>query len=142
MSRKLAREMTMKLIYQMDIQGDFSQEIIDRFIGELPDDEQQNAYIRDVAEKYLEHKAAIDEKIEQYAVEWKLDRMPKVDAAILRLAVAEIFYREDIPESVAINEAVELAKKYSTDHSGSFINGILGSLVKRSDDHETILFRD
>ncbi|MBB6216628.1 N utilization substance protein B [Anaerosolibacter carboniphilus] len=131
MSRKFAREMAMKLIYQMDMHGDFSDTMIDRFVNELPEDKEENDYIKNIVSIYITHKSAIDEIIEEHAIDWKLDRMPKVDAAILRLAIAEIQYRKDIPESVSINEAVELAKQYSTDHSGGFINGILGSFVEK-----------
>ncbi len=72
----------------------------------------------------------IDIYIEKYAKEWTVDRMSKVDLAILRLAMFEILYREDIPYSVSINEAVELAKKYSSEKSSSFINGILGNFIR------------
>ncbi|MFT9493656.1 transcription antitermination factor NusB [Anaerosolibacter sp.] len=131
MSRKFAREMAMKLIYQMDMHGEFSDTMIHRFINELPEDKQENDYIQNIVGIYISHKNEIDRIIDDHAIDWKIDRMPKVDAAILRLAIAEIKYREDIPESVSINEAVELAKQYSTDHSGGFINGILGSFVEK-----------
>ncbi len=131
MSRKFAREMAMKLIYQMDMHGDFSDTMTDRFINELSEDKQESDYIKDIVGIYTAHQSEIDEIIESHAIDWKLDRMPKVDAAILRLAIAEIEYREDIPVSVSINEAVELAKQYSTDQSSGFINGILGSFVEK-----------
>lgn len=131
MSRKFAREMAMKLIYQMDMHGDFSDTMTDRFINELSEDKQESDYIKDIVGIYTAHQSEIDEIIEAHAIDWKLDRMPKVDAAILRLAIAEIEYREDIPVSVSINEAVELAKQYSTDQSSGFINGILGSFVEK-----------
>jgi N utilization substance protein B len=129
MSRKFAREMAMKLIYQMDMHGEFSDTMINRFINELSEDKGENDYIENIVGIYISHKNEIDQIIDTHAIDWKIDRMPKVDAAILRLAIAEIKYREDIPESVSINEAVELAKQYSTDQSGGFINGILGSFV-------------
>ena len=72
----------------------------------------------------------IDELIDRYSVRWKTSRLPKVDLAILRLALAEICYLTDIPVSVTINEAVELAKKYSTEKSSKFINGVLGSAAR------------
>lgn len=78
-----------------------------------------------VAEKISE----IDEKINSVSVGWKTSRMGKVDLAILRLAVYEIMYDEKIPNPVAINEAVELAKKFGTDDSSSFVNGVLGKVV-------------
>ena len=80
-----------------------------------------------IAEKLPE----LDEKINAVARGWKTNRMGKVEVSLLRLATYEILYDEEIPEKVAINEAVELAKRYGTDDSSSFVNGILGELVKK-----------
>lgn len=129
MQRRLAREMVMKLIYQMDIQGEFSTDMVDRFIETLPEDE-QNKYIREIAEKFIQNKDQIDQLVDENSKQWKLARIAKVDLSILRVAITEIQYDEDIPENVSINEAVELAKTFSSDESGSFINGILGSIMK------------
>ena len=123
------RENLMKMIYQMSIQDDFSAEEYEKFT-ELQADSDITEYFvngyRAVA-KYLD---AIDEKINTYSVKWKASRLPKVDLAILRLSMAELYYLDDIPVSVSINEAVELAKKYSTEKSSSFINGVLGSAAR------------
>jgi transcription antitermination protein NusB len=73
----------------------------------------------------LEHREALDEKIQHFAKNWELGRMAVVDRNILRLAVYEMLYREDIPPVVSINEAVDIAKRFSTDESGRFVNGIL-----------------
>ena len=76
------------------------------------------------------HRGHIDEVIESYARGWTLERMANVDRNILRLAMFELLYLPDIPPSVTVNEAVELAKKYSTAESGRFVNGILGNVVR------------
>ena len=76
------------------------------------------------------HQEELDDKITTYAVGWTLDRMSKVSLAILRLAITEILYFEDVPVGVTINEAVELAKKYAGKEDSSFINGILGTLSR------------
>lgn len=130
MGRKVARESTMKLLFQMDVNKDFSQSEIDRFLehGEYSDDEQE--YIRGAAEFVIGNIENIDNKIVEYAQGWKLNRFAKVDLAILRIAVYEVLDREDIPKEVSINEALEISKKYSTAESGKFINGILGSFVR------------
>ena len=73
----------------------------------------------------LEHQAELDERIKQYAKNWDLHRMAVVDRNILRLAIYEMLYRDDIPPVVSINEAVDIAKKFSTEDSGKFVNGIL-----------------
>ena len=81
-----------------------------------------------LARRCLEHQAEVDRTIEELAEGWSLDRMASVDRNVLRVAVCEMRYFDDIPVSVSINEAVDLAKEYSTEESGKFINGILGSL--------------
>ena len=73
---------------------------------------------------------SIDEVIEKYSIGWKKERLPKVTLAILRLAIAEIMYLDSVPSSVSANEAVELAKKYGASSDASFINGILGSYIR------------
>jgi N utilization substance protein B len=78
----------------------------------------------------LDHVGELDEIISELAEGWSLERMPGIDRNILRLALAEIIYFDDIPVSVSIDEAVELAKEYSTEESGSFVNGILGAFVR------------
>ena len=87
-------------------------------------------YMQDKYGKILEHLAEIDEVLNQASSGWKVSRMSKVDLNILRLAVYEMKYDEDVPVKVAINEAVELAKKFGGDDSSSFVNGILGKIAK------------
>lgn len=83
-----------------------------------------------LAESVFAHLADADEKIEKFANGWKLNRLSRVSLAVLRLAVCEILYFDDIPPAASINEAVELTKKYSTPRDASFVNGLLGSLVR------------
>jgi len=90
---------------------------------------EENTYIQEKYQKIVEKLNEIDEAINEKATGWKTSRMSKVDLALLRLAVYEIRYDEEIPEGVAINEAVELAKKYGTDGSPAFINGVLAKFV-------------
>lgn len=87
------------------------------------------AYISGKCEDIVAHLAEIDEAIDAVAEGWKTGRMGKVDLTLIRLAVYEMKYDEDVPVGVAINEAVELAKKYGTDESPAFINGVLAKLV-------------
>ena len=103
----------------------------DMFFDNLGDiDEASKKYIHDRTFEIISKLEEIDEKINEVSKGWKIERMGKVDLSILRLGSFEILYDEDIPVNVAINEAVELAKKYGTDESYSFINGILGKLVQ------------
>ena len=83
--------------------------------------------------KGIGHMQELDEKISAASVDWTLDRMPMVDLTILRLAAYEILYEDDVPGSVAINEAVELANRYSEPTSGRFINGVLGTILRNKE---------
>ncbi len=90
----------------------------------------EEAYIREKLEKIIEKLPEIDRYLGECSKGWKTSRMPKVDLSILRLAAYEVLYDEEIPTGVAINEAVEIAKKYGQDDSASFINGVLGKIAK------------
>ena len=95
----------------------------------LPDE--ATTYARSLVEGVQAHQADIDELIARYADRWAIERMPVVDRNLLRIAIYELLWREDIPVPVAINEAVELAQELSTDDSGRFINGLLGRIVEK-----------
>lgn len=131
MRRKTAREIAMQLIFQMLIQDDYSNEMIAKLLQKISEENEQLSYIKNIVLRFTQNMQEIDSLIEVNSPDWKLNRMAKVDLAILRVAVTEILYLDDIPESVSINEAVEIAKKFSTEESGSFINGILGSIVEK-----------
>lgn len=134
MGRKLARESAMKLLFQMQINNDFSSEAVDFFLknNEFSDDEKE--YIKNTVNCITENIELIDSKIEQYALGWKINRLPRVDLSILRIAIYEIFFRDDIPVEVSINEAIDISKKYSTSESSKFINGLLGSIARDGND--------
>lgn len=130
MGRKLSRETAMKLIYQMQIYQDNKEEQLKELLEKHSVGKREKAYIEDVVNGVLKNTNEIDNLIEENAIGWKLNRISKVDLAILRLGIYEILYRDDIPYTVTINEAVEMAKKYSTEESGAFINGILSKIPK------------
>ncbi|NPV59568.1 MAG: transcription antitermination factor NusB [Actinobacteria bacterium] len=92
--------------------------------GEIPD------FARELVFLYLGNKDAIDSLIGKYADRWSLERMPAIDRNLLRLGIAELIYRPDIPPNVTINEYLELAKSFSTEDSGKFVNGVLGSVAR------------
>lgn len=130
MGRKVARESTMKLLYQMDINDDFSQKELNIFLenNELKSDEIE--YIKEVVKGINENIEEIDSYIEKYSQGWKIKRIAKIDLAVLRIAIFEIMHKEDMPPQVSINEAVDVSKKYSTDESSKYINGLLGTFLK------------
>lgn len=131
MSRKLARELSMKVLFEMHVNNEFDLKKIEYHLDEDLIGENQNDYIYGVLTKATDHLTEIDKIIEDYSKGWKLNRIANVDLAILRLAFAEILYMEDIPYRVSINEAIELAKLYGSDETPSFINGILGKYVEQ-----------
>lgn len=144
MSRRLARESAIQFLYSTDFnKNENLEEMLKEFFEaeeESTEDKLQDTLnsndkrfaeelIRGTIEK-LQH---IDQLIQSNTTGWTKERIAKVDLAILRLALYEILYREDIPSSVAINEAIELAKRYSTDESGGFVNGVLGKIIREAD---------
>ena len=130
MGRKSARESLMKLLYQMDINDDYSSESINSFLHNESIKEDEVQFIIEGIDKVKENLETIDKNIETHSLGWAKNRIAKVDLAILRLAVYEILFREDIPIEVSINEALELSKRYSSDDSYKFVNGLLGGVVR------------
>ncbi len=131
MSRREIREKIFKLLFRAEFyeEGDLAEQS-QLFFEELGQEENQDtAYIRDKFEQILSHMEEIDDMVNQVAQGWKTSRMGKVDLTLIRLAVYEIKFEEEVPTGVAINEAVELAKGYGTDDSPSFVNGILAKLA-------------
>ena len=133
MTRKEARELLMQLLYQMELLNDHSEENKNAYLEKNFKEKGHKDYASQLMEQVLSNKDAIDAKLNEYSNKWNTTRMPKVDLAILRLAAAELLYMEDIPNAVAINEAVDMAKKFSSDESKAFINGILGKIAKEKD---------
>lgn len=131
MNRTEAREQAFKLLYSIEIQKESEEEQINLYFesNEI-DDEKTKEYVKDVWLGVKNNQKEITEKITiNLKTNWKLDRISKIDTALLKLAIYEMLYKK-IPFKVVINEAVELAKKYGEDNSPSFVNGILASIVK------------
>lgn len=135
MSRKDARESAFKILYQMDIQKCPADEILNTFYNENVVAEDDKKYIDDVTVGAYNNLKEIDEVIIKGLKSWTLNRISKVDKAVLRLAVYEIFHREDIPERVSIFEAVELVKKYDSPKAGGFVNGILRGIIRKNEEN-------
>ena len=133
MSRKTAREAAFKTIFEIPFHSNeepidvinFSVDYSKSSLKQSSDVE----YFKEVTAKCYDNLEEIDEKIAQNLKEWTIDRISKVNLSILRLAICEIMFFEDIPYQVSINEAVEIAKKFGDDDSPSFINGVLASAV-------------
>lgn len=130
MTRTEARELLMQLLFQMEIQNDYSSRIKDKYLDDHFKGSGQKEYALRLISAVIENLETIDKKLSDHSKWGGTKRMAKVDLAIVRLALGEVLYMEDIPNAVAINEAVDMAKKYSADESRKFINGILGQIVK------------
>ena len=145
MVRNTAREIAIHLSYELSFTNKPIDELLDERLtvetfatlaGEDPIYEEapnakQADYIRRLVKGVDEHAAELDGYIAKYAKGWSFSRIPLVASAIMRVAMYEILYMQDVPNSAAINEAVEIAKKYETPETVKFINGILGSFVRQ-----------
>ena len=144
MTRTNARELAIQLGFAAAATGEAPGEILERFFDEEHyaslaaedelyrerPDEKQLAYIRRLTSLIEENRESIDEYIRRYSKGWKLERISRTALAVLRCALCEILYMEDIPDSAAINEAVELAKGYDEPDTVAFINGVLGGFMR------------
>ena len=131
MNRREIREQIFKMLFQTEFYSEEElEEQIQISMEELNEtDQEKRAYIEQKLHEICRLKEEIDASVNEKTTGWKTDRMAKVDLALIRLAVYEIRYEEEIPTGVAINEAVELAKIYSSDGAPSFVNGVLAKLV-------------
>ena len=141
MARSMARQAAMQLLYERLSGGEADQESLEMAYEQLSEESENHqrmnpssddrAYINDVLSGVQEHQQELDEKISSHSTgEWTLNRVPHVDLSILRLAAYEMLHRADVPDSVAISEAVELASRYSEPKSGRYINGVLGAIER------------
>ena len=129
MDRKTARAHAMKLIYEWEMGGDGGDETRLNLL-EIEPGERESEYMNRMFTGVVEHVDEIDQKISAFARGWTIERIMRVDLAILRLGVFELSLGE-VPAGVVINEAVELANEFSTDKAGAFINGVLGNISRR-----------
>ncbi|WP_150270767.1 transcription antitermination factor NusB [Paenibacillus tepidiphilus] len=143
MKRRLARELVVQSLYQMEMNEVDSAEAVEMLLEEageenetervITDEVQLKAYVLEHVGGVWEHKAAIDDMLEHYLKGWQMSRLSRVDRQILRLATFEMVFASDVPAKVAVNEAIELAKHFGTDDSGKFVNGVLGKMIQELD---------
>lgn len=128
--RRSARQLALRTLFQIDVGKLAAEEVIALSFAQAREGAETQAFARELVEGTLAHGERIDRVIAKYARGWTLERMANVDRNVLRLAMCELLYFLDTPASVAVDEAVELAKKYSTGESGRFVNGVLGALMR------------
>ena len=126
--RRKLREKVVQLLYQAEVGKSTPEEVLESFRHEENPDDEGLVFVKERLFGVREHLEKLDEIITQHAKNWKLNRIALIDKNILRLAAFEMLYLEDIPHVVAINEAVDIAKKFSTADSGKFVNGILDKI--------------
>jgi N utilization substance protein B len=130
-ARRKARELALQMLYQHDLSGNLPEAIVDTF----EDLQKSKANTREFATRIfrgtVDHLAEIDEMITAQADNWRLSRMAVVDRNIIRMSVYEFMHENDTPKLVIIDEAIEIAKKFGTQKSSQFINGILDGILKR-----------
>ena len=129
-ARRKARAIIFQALYEIDSTGHNADDVVNHLLaeGELSDD--NNTFVRQQVSAIIKNKRQLDENIERFAPAWPVKQLPAVDRNILRLAIFELLMDNKVPTSIAINEAVELAKKFGSDSSARFVNGVLSSVSK------------
>ncbi len=137
-SRRIAREMALKILFQVDLvhcnideASSYAIQVED--LSQYSNSDDIISFCLDLVKGVLPNLTEIDALIKKHANNWSLERMANIDRNILRIAIYEIVFVSNIPKSVSINEAVELAKKYSTENSFGFVNGVLGQIEKKNE---------
>ncbi|MFO8057331.1 MAG: transcription antitermination factor NusB [bacterium] len=128
--RRRARELALQYLYQWDFHGEKGKEVADLFWQSRSDGEEVKSFAESLIHGVEKNRESIDQRIESRSSHWKLYRMSRVDRNILRLAAYELEFLKDIPPKVTIDEAIEIAKRFGTTESASFINGILDQVAK------------
>ena len=123
----LAREISLQALFQQDL-TDSKKEDLDDLLSEAA--EEERGYARSLVIGVLENKQELDSRISEVTANWKLERIAAVDRAVLRLGLYELLEMAEVPPKVVINESVELAKKFSTEKSGAFVNGVLDKIYQ------------
>ena len=133
-NRHLSRSIAMQSLYEWDFKGQKNEkldEIIRKNIKEFGPGMEDDSFVFNLVKKTLENRSKIDQLIEKCAPEWPLDQITMVDRNVLRIGIYEMKFNPEIPEKVAINEAIEISKNYGGPNSGKFINGVLGTIYKQ-----------
>ncbi|MDF1605612.1 transcription antitermination factor NusB [Nocardioides sp. YIM 152315] len=127
-ARTKARKRALDVLFAADVRGESASDALERAIadGESPTNDYTAVLVRGVEER----RARIDEVLSEYAEGWTLQRMPAVDRNVLRLGVWELLYADDVPDAVAVSEAMTLVTELSTDESPQFVNGVLGAVQR------------
>ncbi len=136
-NRHLLRTALMQALYECEFHPDRKlPEVLGRRLADLQPAAADRTYIEQAAAGLATHRPDIDKLIVKNAPEWPLDQIAAIDRAVLRLGIYEVLWSDEVPPKVAINEAVEIAKRYGGENSGSFVNGVLGTVYRGSDKYD------
>ena len=127
-ARSKARKRALDVLFASDVRGESANDALDRAIAD--GDAPTNAYTVVLVRGVVEHQVAIDDLLRDASEGWSLERMPAVDRNVLRLGVFELMYADDVPDGVAVTEAMNLVRDLSTDESPAFVNGVLGTILR------------
>ncbi|HKP06636.1 MAG TPA: transcription antitermination factor NusB [Microbacterium sp.] len=134
-ARTKARKRALDILFQADVRGDAPATVLAAEAKRAANEPARQAswlYAREIVDGVIDNQDAIDEQITTFAKDWTLTRMPAVDRAVLRIGTWEILYNDEVPTAVAIDEAVELVKEFSSDESGPFVHGVLARIARAS----------
>jgi N utilization substance protein B len=131
-TRRKGRELALKALYQIEMTGDQSAAALDRFLNHFEGSASAREFARRLVSGVISQRAEIDRLIKQSTEHWKIDRMAKVELTILRMATYELVFCPDIPFNVSLDEAIEIGKRYGSDESAAFINGVLDQVAHTS----------
>ena len=127
--RRRARELSLRVLYAFELSQNPISDVISKLLKKRGEDDHIYDFCKELIEKTNSHKDEFNDMIRKKALNWEFDRIAVIDRIILRMAMCELLYFDDIPPKVSIDEAIEISKKYSTENSGKFINGILDSVL-------------
>ena len=130
--RRKSRELALQVLYHWDVTGHDAAKTLSQLQEHFSSDQGKDEFAERIVLGVLKHREEIDRRIEGVSENWRLERMPVVDRNLLRLATFELCYCDDIPPKVALNEAVDLGKRFGSEESGSFVNGILDRIQKET----------
>ncbi len=130
-TRRESRELALRMLFQLDVGKQPLEEVMEGALAQSRLEGPNRQYAEELVRGTLDHLAEIDGRITALTPDWTPDRQAAVDRSLLRLSAWELLYRPDAPVAAVVNEAVELAKKYSTAESGRFVNGVLGALARQ-----------
>ncbi|MFC5467881.1 transcription antitermination factor NusB [Cohnella suwonensis] len=144
MKRRIAREIAVQSLYQIEMNGVTCEEAVNIVMDEARHDNEigtdvaelkhVDAFTRELVQGVTDNREQIDQKLVVYLTGWQVDRLSRVDRQILRLAAYEMMFRADVPPKVVINEAIELAKHFGLDENGKFVNGVLGRMMREREE--------